>query len=362
MLHMYLAMEKELLVVRGQQNKWQTEAKLTGMQTTCLAADPFQPERLYCGTFGRGLWRSLDAGNSWHPIGDPGRALDVHHDNGIPHAQITSVAVSAAEKAGSYGVVYAGTEPTSLYRSEDGGESWLDLKALRDLPSAPSWSFPPRPYTNHVRWITPDPLVAGRLFVAVEAGALIRSFDGGQTWDDRQPGGPLDTHTLVIHPQVPDRLYSAAGDGFGRMQGSNGHGYNESLDAGTTWRYPDTGLQHHYLWSVAVDMADPDTILISASPGPGEAHHGYSQALSFVYRKQGEAPWQAVTEGLPDAHGTIIPVLVSHPNQAGHFYTLTNKGLFFSTDTGLSWQPLDIPWPPIYQQQHQQALVVSELS
>jgi len=361
MLHMYLAMEQELLVLKEQQGKWQAETRLTGLQTTCVASDPFQPERLYCGTFGRGLWRSLDAGNSWHPIGDPGQAMGAYHDNGIPHAQITSVAVSSTEKAGGYGVVYAGTEPASLYRSEDGGESWQDLKTLRDLPSASSWSFPPRPYTNHVRWITPDPQVAGRLFVAVEAGALIRSFDGGQTWMDRQPGGPLDTHTLVMHPRVPDRLYSAAGDGFGRWRGNDSYGYNESLDAGATWRYPDAGLQHHYLWSVAVDAADPDTILVSAAPGPGEAHNAHAlEAHSFVYRKQGENPWQLISEGLPEPHHTVIPVLLSHPHQAGHFYMLTNKGLYASSDTGLSWQQVDISWSSAYLQQHQQALLLTE--
>ncbi|GCE23382.1 hypothetical protein KDK_71820 [Dictyobacter kobayashii] len=112
---------------------------------------------------------------------------------------------------------------------------------------------------------------------------------------------------------------------------------------------------------MAVDAADPDTILISAAPGPGEAHHGRSQALSFIYRKQGDAPWQPVGTGLPEPRGTVIPVLVSHPDHAGHFYTLTNQGLYASTDTGLHWQKLAIPWQPIYQQQHQQALVISEL-
>ena len=71
-MNMYLAMERELLVVHQQQGKWQTEAHLVGMQPTCVAVDPLRPERVYCGTFGRGLWRSSDAGRNWEPIGDAG--------------------------------------------------------------------------------------------------------------------------------------------------------------------------------------------------------------------------------------------------------------------------------------------------
>src|SRR5260370_40275671 len=130
------------------------------------------------------------------------------------HEQVMSVAVSAAEEVGGYGVVYAGTESSAIFRSEDQGKSWRELAALRELPSARTWSFPPRPWTSHIRWITPDPLMPGRVFAAAEAGPLVRSLDRGQTWEDRRPGGPFDTHTLVMHPLAARRLYSAASDGF----------------------------------------------------------------------------------------------------------------------------------------------------
>jgi hypothetical protein len=45
-----------------------------------------------------------------------------------------------------------------------------DLPELRALPSANTWSFPPRPHTHHVRWIEADVSVAHRVFVAIEAG------------------------------------------------------------------------------------------------------------------------------------------------------------------------------------------------
>ena len=51
---MYLAMERELLVA-NEQNGWWVDTRLEGLQPVCLAADPLKPERIYCGTFRRGL-------------------------------------------------------------------------------------------------------------------------------------------------------------------------------------------------------------------------------------------------------------------------------------------------------------------
>ena len=52
------------------------------------------------------------------------------------------------------------------------------------------------------------------MYVAIEAGALVQSHDGGRTWKDKVERGPYDTHTLATNKKVPGRLYSAAGDGY----------------------------------------------------------------------------------------------------------------------------------------------------
>ena len=77
------------------------------------------------------------------------------------------------------------------------------------LPSAKSWSFPPRPETHHVQSILPDLAHPPRLHVAIEAGALVYSHDAGCTWCDQVSRPPRDTHCLAVHPLDPIRLHSS---------------------------------------------------------------------------------------------------------------------------------------------------------
>ena len=328
MIVLYIAGDTALAVATRSNGEWEVSLHLISSRPQCLAVDPLHEEQIYCGTFDRGLWHSTDAGATWEPVGD-----------GIPHKAAMSVAISQTEQVAGYGVIYAGTEPSAIFRSEDRGKSWVELADVRRLPSAPTWSFPPRPWTSHIRWITPDPLVAGRIFAAVEAGALIRSLDGGRTWEDRKPTGPFDTHTLVMHPLAPDRLYSAAGDGFRRP----GNGFVQSDDGGETWHRPDVGLEYNYLWSVAADPADPDTLVTSGAPSPQDAHDVKS-ADSAIYRRSGGDQWQKVSEGLPRSRGMLASVLASNKAEPHVFYAANNKGVFRSGDAGSTWMEVPIRW------------------
>jgi photosystem II stability/assembly factor-like uncharacterized protein len=318
-------------VVQRDGANWRASLTLTGKQTYSLAADPRRPERVYCGTFGQGLWRSDDAGSTWAPVG-PGIASD----------EVMSVAV------GPDGVVWAGTEPSMLYHSEDGGTSWTACPTLAELPSAPTWSFPPRPWTHHVRWIAPDPTGGDRVFVGIELGGVMRSLDRGRTWEDRKPGSQHDAHTLAVHPTVPERLYEAAGGGFA-----------ETRDGGATWQRHDAGLKWHYLWGLAVDPADPDVLVVSASPGPREAHDTRS-ARAAMHMRVGEGDWRPVTDGLPPEQGTRGYVLATNPAEPGVFYAAPHDArIHRSTDAGRSWEPLSIPWPDGYQAADGNALLVT---
>jgi photosystem II stability/assembly factor-like uncharacterized protein len=327
---LFVAFDDQLSVFEHDCGKWSLSSKLRGTEPRCVLLDPLKKGRVYCGTFARGLWASDDNGNSWNQIAKE-----------TIEGGITSMAISPKESGtGGYGAVYVGTEPSVLYSSDDGGKSWKISKEMLELSSSKSWSFPPKPYTHHVRTIVLDPNHLGLIYLAIEAGALIRSFDGGKTWKDRVVRGPYDTHNLVASPTSPGRIYSAAGDG-----------YFESLDYGDTWQTPDKGLEHTYLYSVAVHPKDPDTILISASDGPWSAYNA-SNAESYIYRKTADSNWENILQGLAPSKGTTASFLVANSNVEGEFFAANNTGIYRTNDCGLSWERIDLPWPKSFETQN----------
>lgn len=278
-----------------------------GGRPTCLAADRWVPGRVWAGTDGDGVFRSDDGGGSWRPAG-------------LADRRIMSVAASPAEE----GVVWAGTEPSEVWRLVEPGGTWRRSRELQTLASSSEWAFPPRPETHHVRWIACHPSDPDRLWVAVEAGALIRTRDGGESWRDRVAGGPRDTHELAVHPAAPDRLRSAAGDG-----------YFESDDGGDTWSRPREGLEVGYLRSVAIDPGDPATAVVSAASGPRSAYVA-GESDGRVFRRVGDGRWERVTDGWPAPPHTIAPLLVPGLDP-GDLWAADERGLHRSEDGGASW-------------------------
>jgi photosystem II stability/assembly factor-like uncharacterized protein len=283
-------------------------AVLTGSGVSCLAR---AGEALYAGSHGRGLFSSRDGGETWD-------RLD------FPQPDVFSVAVSKPA-----GAVYAGCEPSMLFVSRDEGATWTELESLRSIPSAPTWSFPPRPWTSHVRWIAPSPHDEGLLLVGIELGGVMRSEDGGITWSDHRPGAQLDCHSLAWHPTSSGRAYEAAGGGAAW-----------SADGGATWRAADAGRDRHYTWALAVDPEDAERWWISASPGPFHAH-GRRPAQARVYRWEGDGPWTPLGEELDSMpyalavrDGTLL---------AG----FADGRLRSSPDGGDSWRELDLSGDPL---------------
>jgi photosystem II stability/assembly factor-like uncharacterized protein len=288
---------------------WTAELALEGSGAQCVAVAPGDADAVFAGLLGGGVRRSDDGGRTWL-------------DCGLPAPDVFSVAVSAAD-----GALYAGTEPSALYRSHDNGETWTELESLLDLPSRPTWSFPPRPWTSHVRWIAPSPHDARVLLVGVELGGLMRSTDRGETWQDHRPGAQPDVHSLAWHPRVEGRAYEAGGGGAAW-----------SGDWGESWQPADDGRDRHYTWSVAVDPGDPELWYVSASTGPFAAH-GRRDPQARIFRRR-DGSWEALAGGLPEPLHAMPYALVSTGGRllAG----LANGELWESADRGDTWRRVEL--------------------
>ena len=84
---------------------WDASISLEGSGAQCLAVDPADRDTAFAGLREHGLRRTRDAGETWEDVE-------------LPEQGVFSLAVSAAD-----GAVYAGCEPSRLFRSDDGGDS-----------------------------------------------------------------------------------------------------------------------------------------------------------------------------------------------------------------------------------------------
>jgi photosystem II stability/assembly factor-like uncharacterized protein len=283
--------------------RWTVALSLEGSGAQCLSPDPRDPDTAYAGLREDGMRRTSDGGQTWRDVE-------------LPERGVFSVAVSPVD-----GAVFAGCEPSRLFRSDDGGNSWRALDALLELPSRPTWRFPPRPWTSHVRWIAPSPHDAELLLVGIELGGLMRSEDGGASWADHRPGAQRDVHSVVWHQRERGRAYEAGGGGAAF-----------SVDAGESWMPADEGRDRDYTWAVATDPGDPDLWWLSASTGPFAAH-GDRHSQARIYRHD-DGEWKAVTDEL-----AAMPYAFAVHD--GRLFAALGDGTIIETrDGGDSWSAL----------------------
>src|SRR5689334_6992737 len=131
-----------------------------------------------------------DLGKSWH---EPDRAVIAFPpDTGASVERIWQLAPSPCEPD----VVWAGSQPSALWRSEDGGASFDLVRTLWDHPHRPNWGAGYGGQAIHT--ILPHPTDPQRVVVAMSTGGVYRSDDGGAHWQPANRG--------VTVPFMPDEL------------------------------------------------------------------------------------------------------------------------------------------------------------
>src|SRR5215218_10290011 len=119
------------------------------------------------GSYGDGLFRSVDGGGSWERV-----------EAGLSAAVFRCLAADPTQP----GALLVGTEPARLFRSADGGASWVELEGVTRIPGHERWFLPYSPRAGAVRNVYSPPGRAPRLLASVEVGGLLASDDAGASW------------------------------------------------------------------------------------------------------------------------------------------------------------------------------------
>jgi hypothetical protein len=180
-----------------------------------VVIDKDDPKVLYAGTQRAGMFRSEDGGKTWQPI-----------NNGLSRKEIWWV-----EQHPRTGELWAGVSPSAMFKSSDRGETWTECGSLEALPTYKEWTFPQPPHISHVKHLSLHPSDPNHVLGAVEEGWVIRSTDGGKTWENLRNGCEFDAHTVYF---MPDNPRVAPGEPSRAPEGdvhSRGRGSAAGLDA-----------------------------------------------------------------------------------------------------------------------------------
>lgn len=294
--------------------------------------------------WGPGVRRSLDWGETWE---EPESAIRFEEEEDRKVARVWCV-VPGPESAPQ--ALYAGVDPAALFRSQDGGATWSEVKGLASHSTRDRWS--PGAGGLMVHSICPHPERAECLHVGISAAGTFATEDSGQTWETRNQGVRADylpekypevgqcVHHLKIHPSKPDVLYQQGHDGVYR-----------SDDGGRQWVDVSEGLPSRFGFPLQIHPHDPDTIYVVPEEGAEFRCPPNAELAVYRSRNRGEA-WEKLNRGLPSRNAFLNiyrqALTADHLDPCGLYMGTSTGQIFQSRDEGESWELLANWLPPVF--------------
>jgi photosystem II stability/assembly factor-like uncharacterized protein len=340
----------------GTRRNWDVTGPLFGgWEIYHVKGSPADPDRLYAsqtsGWSGQVVQRSDDGGKTWDPVGNKfsydGTPGTHQWYDGTPHPWEFARVWHLEPSLHDPDTVYAGVEDAGLFKSADGGQTWLELPGLRSHDTGSSWQ--PGAGGMCLHTIIQDPENPARIFTAISAAGAFRSDDAGQTWRPinrglRSGGIPDEdaevghcVHHVAMHPSRPSVLY---------MQ--KHWDVMRSDDAGDSWREVSGNLPSDFGFPIDVHAHEPDTIYVV--PITSDSLHYPPEGKLRVYRSRtGGDEWEPLTDGLPQ-HDCYVNVYrdamaVDALDDCGIYFGTTGGQVYASADAGDTWAPIvrDLP-------------------
>jgi len=312
------------------------------------------------GHFGVKLHRSSDAGASFTEVTAPaypprpeGMDEDRCPTRGIPIPWNLELIWSLETGGpGEAGVLWCGTVPGGLFRSDDRGDSWRMIDSLWSRPERRQWFGGGLDYPG-IDSICVDPRDARTVRVAISCGGVWSTRDGGDTWactadgmradympPDRQ-GDPniQDPHYMVQCAGQPDVLWVQHHNGVFR-----------TTDGAKSWHDVPNAAPSVFGFAVAVHPRDPDRAWFV--PAIKDEKRIPVQGQVVVSRtSDGGKSFEVLRKGLPQEHAydlTFRHALAVDESGDRLAFGSTTGSLWVSEDQGDSWMTVSTHLPPIY--------------
>ena len=296
--------------------------------------------------WGPSIYHSDDLGRTWE---EPDSApVAFPKETGASLVRVWQI--QAASEAAP-GVVYAGVEPHALFRSEDGGLTFSLVEGLYNHPHRPEWA--PGNGGACLHTVVPHPEDRDRVLVALSAGGVYRTADGGRTWeaansgiqaywlpeDQRFPEFGQCVHKVASHPSQPNRLYA-----------QNHFGVYRSDNYGSSWAPIEDGLPANFGFPMVVHPHEPETIYVF--PLKADSHRFPATGRCELYRsRDGGASWSALNRGLPEGPyqaAVLRDALCTDGGDPAGIYFGTRAGeVYASADAGESFEQVAAHLPDV---------------
>ncbi len=318
-----------------------------------FAIAPSQPEVIYLGIFGRGIYKSDNGAETWlakNGSGSPNMADATV--SALLVSQTDADTVWASTDRGVFettdggdtwtdissglgnpdvrnlihladGTVIAGTRGDELYRLDAGADAWTQMPHLGDLGQPwLMWERGLYQYTS-VLFHPDDPDI---VYIGTFPTGIYKTEDGGATWREKNVGFTNDgIFYITFKPGEPDVIYAGTYNGV-----------NRSTDGGEHWKRLDNGWPgEQWVFDIAFDPRDANVMYACSLNGQnkGKGVDGFHGTV--MKSTNGGELWTEIITGLPDQQFYSLEV---NPRTPDTIYLAGELGVYRSTNGGMSWE------------------------
>lgn len=281
-----------------------------------ITPHPSRPGTVYAGTQD-GPYVSANYGQSWTKM--------TGVETGLP---VWSILFDPGDDQ----TIYTGGEEAQVHASADGGTTWTCLSTDMRFPEITL-----RPGANPAKRILmmgASPFDQEVIYGAIEVGGVMRSVDGGRTWENLSHGmyqddQPVDTHGILASSVKPGLVFSITGAGLFR-----------SSDAGDHWSHvplpPLDETGRLYTRAIHESPDNPSVVWVGAG-------NGFDGNLGGLFKSEdGGDSWARVDMGLQPPSSVFC--IAIHRDKPELMACAAYRGqVYVSENGGESWQMRSLP-------------------